>query len=83
VTGDCHAGILWEPGGAIPRATRPLTARLDRTPALATNAQAQEDQGPTTTPKTFTRINNRESNHENAGKQQRANHHPALLRSLS
>jgi hypothetical protein len=28
-TGDCHAGNLWEPGGEIPRATRPRpTERL-------------------------------------------------------
>jgi len=24
VTGDCHAGILWEPGAAMPPATRLL-----------------------------------------------------------
>jgi hypothetical protein len=28
VTGDCHAGILWEPGGAIPPGDPTLTGKI-------------------------------------------------------
>ncbi len=46
-----------------------------------TNPTDRAHQGPPTTAKTFTRNNNRVSNHATAGKQQRVGNHLAELRS--